>query len=95
MKIDLTKYKKTGKNILAFFGKRCWLLIIILLFIVIFVAGAVFYQYAYKVVYQEQNVFISGETINQKNYQDIKKRMEKRQQYLQNILNKELSDPFK
>lgn len=95
MKIDLIKYKNLGKNILFFLGRRCWLLIVILLLIIFSTAGIVFYQYAYKVVYQEQIISVGGEKVNQNKYQKIKKNIENKQQYLQNILNKEITDPFK
>lgn len=94
MIFNLEKTKEGCKNIAQRAGKHWSLIAAALFLIVLFVAGAVFYQYVYPLFTDNFGISANPVKINQAVYEQIKSQLKSSQQNLQNVLNSNYQDPF-
>jgi len=94
MTFNLEKIKKTCKDVAQRAGRYWFLIASALFLIVLFIAGAVFYQYVYPLFTANIDISASPVKIDQAVFEQIKNQLKNSQQNLQNVLNSNYQDPF-
>ena len=90
-----SQIKKVIILAIKFLKERTILVFVILLFIFIFLAGLIFYQYAYKAVYSIKEMSVKGLKINQELFQKITSRFQEKEKNIQEKIDRVYPNPFR